>query len=432
MARFFTKGFYDFISIYLTMSLITGIMTFWHDYQTFQLASDLYFIPLLCLAYTWWSFSNGPQILISYEQRPLIVFFLVQVIFYYGLGIATKEMGHLYLALAHAASAWLYFNFFCFSYPENKEKSFYLTLLVSTGLIWGTLSPFQFPKTESLTSIGSFLLLTIGSFIWVTGFSKHQFRQVFKGMMSKFKVAEDSNVQNNEQKDRLFFHDFINQTHGMTLYLNHKLSSESNLSRGELEGLVGEIRTLEKMFQAHFGLKHKDLNVGQEWYHFEKCKASFLKVIENFLPQDKYHKVISFTGDLSEQLASSKRSEIQVHFISLHRILTNLVKNVADHSPSRITIEFGHSQGLLKILFRNEMINKVVAGDLTRHLENAILQTEKERQHDSGLGLESIQELCEELSGTCQVYFEDGDWITQIELPTLVAGVLGAPIKQAA
>jgi hypothetical protein len=174
------------------------------------------------------------------------------------------------------------------------------------------------------------------------------------------------------------------------------------------------------MFQAHYGLKNKNLGQGQEWYSFEKCRKSFLKLIENYLPESKYQKEIHFKGDLQEGISASKRGEILIHFISTHRILTNLIKNIADHSPARIVIEFSHDQGLLKVNFRNQIVSKANYQDISRHLEMAILQSEQEHEkaYAKGLGIESIQELCEELHGSCKFYFENGDWVTQVELPS--------------
>lgn len=189
-----------------------------------------------------------------------------------------------------------------------------------------------------------------------------------------------------KKKDRLFFHDVINQTHGINLFL----SSKASLDSSEIELLKNEVRTLQALIQSHFGLTHKNLNDNENQKGAqEKIRASLDKLIELYFPQAKESMVVNFKGE----------EGAEVDFIVLYRILNNLVKNMAEAKVSESHFCLNFTEQGLSVETKNPILDK-----------NAF----KDRK---GQGLDSIALLANENGGFFQYEIHQDQWLNHIFLP---------------
>ena len=85
----------------------------------------------------------------------------------------------------------------------------------------------------------------------------------FKKKKNKIPKKIDSAISESlvfpDLKDRLFFHDVVNQTHGLLLFLMHKEVNKEGLEFEEVQMIEKEIRTLQSLLQDHYNFKHKNL-----------------------------------------------------------------------------------------------------------------------------------------------------------------------------
>lgn len=191
---------------------------------------------------------------------------------------------------------------------------------------------------------------------------------------------------NKNQKDRLFFHDLINQTHGMMLFLSQK----NSLSCNEIDSLKNEIKLLQELVQNHYTLVHKNLeetDAGESQY--QKVKSSLEKLITLYHPNSDGNIKITISGE----------EKGLVDFIPLYRMLNNIVKNMAEAKISQAEYRLSFGPYGLTITTQNKW------------------QDKKNSSNQEGLGLMSISTLASDAGGTFQHGVHNGNWVNHIFLP---------------
>lgn len=191
---------------------------------------------------------------------------------------------------------------------------------------------------------------------------------------------------NKNQKDRLFFHDLINQTHGMMLFLTQK----NSLSNAEIDSLKNEVKLLQELIQDHYSLVHKNLEeTDASESQFQKVKSSLEKLITLYHPQNE--------GNIKMTISGEEKGLVE--FISLYRMLNNIVKNMAEAKIAQAEFRLSFGPYGLTITTQNKWTDKKIA-------------TKQE-----GLGLMSISTLASEAGGTFQHGVHNGNWVNHIFLP---------------
>lgn len=219
-----------------------------------------------------------------------------------------------------------------------------------------------------------------------------------------------------DHKDALFFHDLINQTHGLNLLFNLKLSMNEGLTLEELKSVAKENKTIQTLIKDHFKFGHKNLFNHSDVVSFDEISSRVDYLIETFLEANKIKYTLEYQGELNRD----HHGHVPVQHAPFIRILTNLIKNISEASATDVSLTFtGDSQGITvllknKILHLNENQTSLVEDLKTKILEESedprVLQT-------GGLGLESVSHLCEQLGGQCTFYLEGPFWITRVFLP---------------
>ncbi|MFN8369239.1 MAG: GHKL domain-containing protein [Bacteriovoracaceae bacterium] len=227
------------------------------------------------------------------------------------------------------------------------------------------------------------------------------------------------NNRNNESLDRLFFHDLINQTHGVTLFLNYKVGISGNMNTEEIKDILQEIKVLQSLIKDHFHFSHKNLHNISEIVSFHRIKHELMVVINNFLPEHVSHKNITFKNNLNDE-----RFPCLVNSPVLFRVVTNLVKNISEEHSRYVEIEFSYDIFGLNFQIKNKILNlnddyKNVLTNLQKIIliNDNSFESFSKQDSENGLGLKSIFYLCEKEGGKCNFRLEGDYWITEVFLP---------------
>lgn len=232
-----------------------------------------------------------------------------------------------------------------------------------------------------------------------------------------------------EQKDRFFFHDLVNQIHGIYLFNSRKLNLGRGLTDDECRSLDKELEVIKSMIHDHYRMEHKDLYSLTQVVPFFEIKDEVYHLINNFLPLHKVKCDIHFWGGLG----SEEAKECQVNYPIFFRVLTNLIKNIAEKKSTQVILNFGFDENGLHLDFRNKIYSLSDKKNLAKKLENIILNKptseEKnnselldENQHFMGGGLGSVDYLVKLANGEFSYKVEDGFWVSKVVLPVINKG----------
>ncbi len=217
-----------------------------------------------------------------------------------------------------------------------------------------------------------------------------------------------------EKRERLFFHDLINHTHGLLLFINLRQSQKRGLKAEEIEVLSSEIKTLQSLIKDHFGLGHKNLLGTFDWVPFSSALISLTGLIHTYLPQNLASTFIHFKGELSYEKSVMEREKCLIYFPVFYRIMNNLIKNIAESGSDEVNFYFDYGDNGLTIETRNNFNNKERIRKLADVLGQVILD---ESTNDNRFGLESIHHLTLESGGLFEFEVANDLWINRILLP---------------
>ncbi|MBH48882.1 MAG: hypothetical protein CME71_12005 [Halobacteriovorax sp.] len=276
------------------------------------------------------------------------------------------------------------------------------------GLEWGVVD---------LLGLSSFVCFSVGTLYWGSALVRRENKSLITSLLRRGNGNWRWRMDNDRQReDRLFFHDVINHTHGLSLFLQQKISGNETLHNDEVKSLLGEVKAMQSLVADHYGFKHKNLLSRLDWVEIDYAMASFHQLIHSHLPaktEIRCHQA----GMLDRERFDRSRLELMVHYPTFLRVCTNLVKNISEHSPRVADFTFEAQENVLRFSFKNKMGHlHEVSKDLDKALSVNILaaDTVDEREH---LGLESVQVLCADHGGSFEFSIVEGWWVANVELP---------------
>ncbi len=223
-----------------------------------------------------------------------------------------------------------------------------------------------------------------------------------------FGSDSDSELAGDDKSARLFFHDLVNLTHGLILFLSQRQSSKLGLSSEEVQLLEKEIRTLQSLIKDHFQFKHKNLAPTLEWVPFYFAESAVKNLVLTYLPKNSvqtyFHK-----NFLENELTL-------VYYPFFYRIMNNLIKNMSEAKSSEVHLTFNYDEFGLSIETKNQSRGSGELSALSDNIGLVILNELPVNKHVS-LGLESIHHLTLECGGTFEFEISNGFWINRITLP---------------
>jgi glucose-6-phosphate-specific signal transduction histidine kinase len=214
-----------------------------------------------------------------------------------------------------------------------------------------------------------------------------------------FAIDDDTDLQ---IKERIFFHDLINSTHGLLLYLGQKHADNTQV---DIQLLINEITNLQLIIKDNYGLNHKNIKNQSGYYPFSQFENSFRLMLNLYFGADVNVKT-EYRGKIAVYENETVKNALFVHFPSLYRIMNNIIKNMHEANATSVYFSFDYTEDHLVIECRNNVNKKT---DYIPDL-NALCDREKS-------GILSINEIVWSLGGSFQFYTEDFEWINKISIP---------------
>lgn len=240
-------------------------------------------------------------------------------------------------------------------------------------------------------------------------------KSIREGILFTFKKNKteklfDSKNEDVNFHDQLFFHDMINLTHGLLLFIDQRNLSNNTLSSTELLLIKSEIKTLQSLLRDHFKMKHKNLLSSPSFIDVYELKNVIHSLIGTYLKEKPVNTSIIIDPG-AEKVFS-------IQFSIFYRICNNLIKNISESDGSQIDLKFLVTISGLKIESSNTL-KEHLDSNLPEYLERVILN-EKKIQSD-GLGIESIHQLTKDCGGTFNFEIQNNTWINRVFLPNLLS-----------
>jgi hypothetical protein len=191
-----------------------------------------------------------------------------------------------------------------------------------------------------------------------------------------------------EKRERLFFHDIINLTHGLILFFNQRQNSKKGIEPSEIQMLEAEVRALQSLIKDHYHYKHKNLTNDDDWISFEVSEIAMKSLIQNYLP----------TANVQILKSGTPSGGPVIYFPIFYRTMNNLIKNMAEAGAREVHIHFNFEENGFSIQTKNQI-------------------PERKIQVIDGIGLESIRLLLEDCGGQFEFESTKDWWINRLFLP---------------
>ena len=413
------------LDLYLTFSLVTASFIWigfsYNSGGVSLFIKDSFFISTLVVG-SFCYFQNGfGRSYLFRDDHYLPTFFLFQFFMLLGASFQYQQLGGIYLSLIPTMAGLYFLQYKGRSYNQ-LFKARAVGLLVISCLSYFVID--YISDIKLLDPIDGFLLITF--IFWqasILYWSNHQFSNDEKGLLfsllkrKKAKIVKKT-FEFEENKERYFFHDIINQTYGVLLFLNQKIHLKKRLTYEESLMLTNEVKTMQSLIKDHFGYKHKEIINTWKIIPFEQVKDLLYHMILNYLPGTQVECHFSFLGHISDEQKVEVSDNQLIDFPVFYRILNNLVKNISEQKSNLVEFVFDYNDKGLSILIKNKILHlKESDGNLAKILSNIILDEKKEIE--SGLGLESITSLVESEGGEFKFSIEEEYWVSRVFLPRI-------------
>lgn len=412
------KQAHSLIDLYLSESFYLSVML-WMGLNLMSGRGQMDFFSTLLLIshYQFYIYAKGNLEKVAYRWE-IPALFVFQIFSFIGLSFSLQTSAPLFLAVIPCLAGMYYFLYQDGKTPESAERKSWT--LISIGLssffIFQGVKESNFLSFHDGISLTVFCLWTLGTIYFGNEFVLAQRKNLFHRLKSgKQKIEE-----NHANKERYFFHDIINHTHGLGLFLDTKISDKKGLSPLDTSRVADEIKLFQTLIKDHFGFSHKDLDTTSEYVSFEFAKMGLFNLVENFLSADHIDCHMLFKGDIASDFSYQESKKAIVHYPTFHRVMNNLIKNISEEKSKLIEFTFDYGREGLHISVKNKILSlKENESHLERELEDIILESNVHdiRERKSGLGLESIHSLVTEVNGSFNFSIEGEYWVSEVFLP---------------
>lgn len=340
-----------------------------------------------------------------------LYYFIFQMMCLIGVSFTHRSPDFLYMVVLPTMMAVYHKTIIKKELSLNKDFSLYAyssifgLLLIVEGYRKGSI----YTEVEAI-SLSTFFLWSFSTLVFGFYIYQKDSKVLLKRMLKKSSKID----LNSNKNDRMFFHDFINHTHSLLLYLRAKKDNES-LSGDEVQNLIHEIKLMQETLYQHFGFTHKNIVSNGQFVSFHMAMARVYQLIDAFFINNE-NVEIKFLGAIKDNNSLEKLRECTVDFIAFHRVITNLLKNAHEAGSDEIECIFDYQDNGLYFTVSNNLKRfDQEKMNLDRDLGIHILKSH--RKSSDHLGLESISRLCEDAGGTFEFNLGSGRWVSICFLP---------------
>lgn len=345
--------------------------------------------------------------------RPLTNFFLLQFFLLLGASFELKHPGPLFMStLPLVAALFTIQSHWFMSQNQKFNKGATLLGVVSFAYLFFFLNYGREEKyLDTVSMLAGFILWQVGT-IYLA--NREWLRLSRNLLFSRLRSVHQTDIPSHPiNRERYFFHDVINHTHGINLMLRTRVMKREGLSYEDTLSLVTEVSALQSMVHDHYGLTHKNLKEAWEFKHFSFIKNMCFGLVENFLPSEKVDSFFIFKGMVAEGVPYDP----EISFVSFHRIFTNLIKNSSEANARRVEISFEGKRDHLLLTVKNDVYKNRTSGYELGNSLAQIISEDSTREDLKGVGLEAIESICQDLGGEFRFYIDHGTWTSEVKIP---------------
>lgn len=405
------------LTLYFLFSSLAGLFLVSGLIYSHGMAQTLYQYPL-CLTFfvlTFYVSLYTSELKAALSLlRPLTNFFLVQFFLLLGCSFELKHAGPLFMStLPLVAALFTIQSHWFMSQQEKFQRGASLIGIVSFAYLFFF---FNYGREEkylvTVSTLTGFIMWQVGT-IYLA--NREWIRLSRDLLFKRLKTVNKTDIPSHPiNRERYFFHDVINHTHGINLMLRTRVMKNRGLTYEETLSLVTEVGALQSLVQDHYGLTHKNLKDSWQFKHFAFLKNMAINVVENFLPPSEVNTFYLYKGTVEEE----SRFDPEISFIAFHRIFTNLIKNCAEANAKRVEILFEGTSEYLLLTVKNDVYRKRSNGYELGSSLAKMIQSDSVKNHNlSGVGLEAIESLCQEWGGEFRFFIEEGTWVSEVKFP---------------
>ena len=330
-----------------------------------------------------------------------VYYFIFQTVMIIGMSFAHHTNDFIYL-ISLPVSMTIYFYTIVKTESGNTDNYRWLyiyTIAFISLMLVESYRKGDFLAVNEVVSLLSFMFWTFSTML--IGFD----------LYNKFMKSGESKFNNNDLEnnilDRMFFHDVINHTHALLLFLRSKKSNQT-MSSEEIQSLVVEIKLLQETIHNHYGFNHKNLGKNEVMVSFHIAMGRVYNLVDSYFVKNE-SVTFEFRGMVSDTSDLDVIRTCKIDIISFHRVMTNLLKNAYEAGSDEIICIFDYQEDGLHFKVLNSLNrfsqNKM---NLEKDLGQFILHSDmKASDH---LGLESITKICQENGGSFHFSIDNGYW----------------------
>lgn len=415
--RLFTQHHaFKVLKLYSLFSLIAAGMFFVQDFIDHKgLHPDSFLVSLFFLGHLCFWFCTGLKGVENFCGRKksyAASLFLFQILLLPMLSYQYRDPSYLFFAVI-PCSASTFIELLSSNHRWHWSKMARTTYLTGIFcLLFLTLELSRYSLFADQTMKGVNLLIFM---VWTQAMIGLAFSAMASMGTSPLK-NQSSNEPISASIDQLFYHDMINLTHGLLLFLKQKNLDRAGVDSTDLSVVINEIESMQWCLKDHFKFGHKNLVKGKNLVPFSEARLGVYSIVHTYLIEQEIEAQILFQGYLNED--DPRCTQVMVHYPSLHRIFTNLIKNAHDHRAQSVEIIFHADENNLTLSVKNPVKKQLAPHqELEKSLGQLILATDFENHHESsGVGLESVQELAQSMNGHFECTIDDGFWVSTVTL----------------
>ncbi|WP_127716360.1 GHKL domain-containing protein [Halobacteriovorax sp. HLS] len=409
---------FKLIDLYLVQSFFVSL-ALWIGlhYRGLDQGIEFFSSCLLAVHYLFFTNAAGQLEKVAWSWH-LPILFVFQIASFMGLAHNLGLNGPLFVSVMPCVAGMYYFLYQDGRTPERGERKSWALMAIGMSLfiISQTVS-----SSHSLSiQEGMFLaIFTIWSLTTVF-FGNEFFLTERKNLFKRIKSGHQEFQESFANKERYFFHDIINQTHGINLFLSSKISDGVGISALDTTRIHSEVKLLQSLIKDHFGYGHKDLQDSYEYVKFDFAKMGLFNLVENFLDADDIVCHFVFKGDIASDISFESRNRALVHYPTFYRVLNNLIKNISEQNSKLIEFTFSYEEDGLHVNIKNKILSlKDNRDEVEKDLSKIILESNvlEFKERGSGVGLESISSLIQHIDGEFRFSIEGEFWVSEIYFP---------------
>lgn len=409
---------FQLIDLYLTQSFFISIaLWFGLHLDGVDQGIEIFSTLLVVTHYSFFVSAVGQLEKVSWSWE-LPTLFVFQIACFMGLSFSLNLTSPLFISVIPCLAGMNYFLYQDGKTPERGERKSWalMALGVSLFLIFQT-----FGSNNALSvNEGMFLAIFCVWSLSTVYFGNEFFLKERKHLFKRIKTGHIEYQESIVNKERYFFHDLINQTHGINLFLSSKITDNTGISNIDTKRIHSEVKLMQSLIKDHYGYGHKNLQDSYEFVNFDFAKMGLYNLVENFLNNDDIVCHFIFRGDIANDVSFENRKRAIVHYPTFYRVMNNLIKNISEEKSKLIEFSFTYDEEGLHVSIKNKIYSlNDKRDDVEKDLSEIILQSNvldfKERH--SGVGLESISSLIQKLDGEFRFSIEGEYWVSEIFFP---------------